>query len=131
MDQNNPYYLPKEEYLTALHFALQYPTWLVELQKAPDAIKGVSYDKERVQSSGGYDATAEEAMRRAAIAKKKALIEDTVKEAGAEIYPYLLRGVSGGQSFWMLKQQGMPCEKDYYYKRRQKFYWLLAQKLNF
>lgn len=131
MDQNNPYFLPKEEYLTALHFALQYPTWVVELQKTPDVMKGIAYDGEKVQSSNGYDATAEIAIRRAAIDKKKKLVEDIVMEAGPEIFPYLLRGVAGGQSFWMLKQQGMPCEKDYYYKRRQKFYYLLAQRLNF
>lgn len=129
IDENNPYFLPKEEYLTALHYALQYKEWCKELSAAPDTSKTIAYDGEKVQTSGGYDSTAEVAIRRQMIAKKKRLVEDTIREAGGEIYPYLLRGVCGGQPFWELRQQGMPCEKDYYYKRRQKFYYLLSRKI--
>lgn len=115
--------------MTVIHFARQYPTWVKELGTIPDTSKAIAYDGEKVQSSGGYDSTAETAMRRAMLDKKRKLIEDTVREAGAEIYAYLLLGVTGCATFMELRQQGMPCERDMYYDRRRKFYWLLAQKI--
>lgn len=115
--------------MTVIHLARQYPGWIDELNTLPDTSKAIAYDGEKVQSSGGYDATAETAMRRATLDKKRRLIEDTAREAGIEIYAYLLRGVTQGATFWELHQQGMPCERDMYYDRRRRFYWLLAQKI--
>lgn len=129
MSEKNEYFLPKEEYLTVLHFALQYPLWCEELQTDPDTSRAIRYDGDRVQTSGGRDMTAETAMRRKAIADKKKLVEETAREAGKEIYLYLLRGVTGGFTFWQLRQKGMPCEKTMYYERRRKFYYLLARKI--
>ena len=129
MNQTSAYFLPKEEYLTVLHFALQYPHWCEELRIDPDTSRAIRYDGDRVQTSGGSDMTAETAMRRKIIADKKKLVEETAREAGKEIYPYLLRGVTGGFTFWQLRQQGMPCEKTMYYERRRKFYYLLAKRI--
>lgn len=129
MNRNNEYYLPKEEYLTVIHFARQYPMWQQALALPPDTIRAITYDGEKVQSSGGYDPTVETAIKRSMIADKMKLVEDTAMEAGGEIASYLLAGVTMGRTFMELWQQGMPCERDMYYKRRQKFYWLLAQKI--
>lgn len=129
MSEKNTYFLPKEEYLTASHFALQYPHWCEELRTDPDTSRAIRYDGDRVQTSGGYDSTAETAMRRKLLEDKKKLVEDAAMAAGKEIYPFLLRGVTGGFTFWQLRQQGMPCEKTMYYERRRKFYYLLAQKI--
>lgn len=129
LSEKNEFYLPKEEFLTVLHFALQYPRWCEELRTDPDTSRAIRYDEDRVQTSGGYDSTAETAMRRKAIADKKKLVEEVAMAAGKEIYPYLLRGATGGFTFWQLRQQGMPCEKTMYYERRRKFYYLLAQKI--
>lgn len=82
-----------------------------------------------MQTSGDYDATAETAMRRKLLADKKKLVEETSMSAGREIYLFLQKGVTGGFTFWQLKQQGMPCEKDMYYNRRRKFYYLLTKKI--
>lgn len=129
LSEKNEFYLPKEEFLTVLHFSLQYPRWCEELRMEPDTSRAIRYDGDRVQTSGGGDPTAETAMKRKVIADKKMLVEETAWEAGKEIYPYLLRGVTGGFTFWQLRQQGMPCEKTMYYERRRKFYYLLAQKI--
>ena len=129
MSEKNEFYLPKEEFLTVLHFAQQYPNWERELRTEPDTSKAITYDEERVQTSGGYDACSEAAMRRYALAKKKQLVEDTVREVAPEIYEYLLLGVAYGWTFWQLKQQGIQCEKTMYYERRRKFYYILAQKI--
>ena len=129
MSEKNEFYLPKEEFLTVLHFSLQYPNWVQELRTEPDTSKAITYDEERVQTSGGYDACSETAMRRYALAKKKQLVEDTVREVAPEIYEYLLLGVAYGWTFWQLKKQGIQCEKTMYYERRRKFYYILAQKI--
>lgn len=129
MNTNNPYHLPNEEYQTVIHFARQYPLWVKELQTRPDTIKAITYDGEKVQTSCGYDPTIETAMRRTILENKCRLIEETAREAGTGIYRYLLRGVTQGVTFWELRQQGMPCGKNYYTKCRQRFYWSLAQKI--
>lgn len=95
----------------------------------PDTSKAITYDGEKVQTSGGYDACSETAMRRYMLEKKKKLVEDTAREVAPEIYDYLVLGVAYGWTFWQLQAKGMPCEKDMYYDRRHKFYYLLAQKI--
>lgn len=129
LSEKNEFYLPKEEFLTVLHYALQYPNWVQELRTEPDTSKAITYDEERVQTSGGYDACSEIAMRRYMLEKKKKLVEDTAREVAPEIYDYLILGVAYGWTFWQLQAKGMPCEKDMYYDRRHKFYYLLAQKI--
>ena len=129
LSEKNRYHLPKEEFLTVLHFSQQYPNWEQELRTTPDTSKAITYDGEKVQTSGGYDACSETAMRRYEVERKKKLIEDTVREAAPEIYEYLLLGVAYGVPFWKLQEKGIPCEKTMYYERRKKFYYLLAKKI--
>lgn len=130
LSEKNEFYLPKEEFLTVLHFALQYPNWVRELQQEPDTSKAITYDEERVQTSGGYDACSETAMRRYMLEKKKKLVEDTVREVAPEIYDYLLLGVAYGWTFWQLQEKGMPCGKDMYYRKRRQFYFCLSSEMN-
>lgn len=129
LSTKNDYYLPEHEYLTAVHYALQYPQWCKELRRAPDSSKAITYDKIRVQSSNEYDANAELAMRRYEIARKKEMVERTAKEAGPEIYKWLLWGVTKGLTYWQLRQRGIPCGKNMYYTCRQRFYFELSKKI--
>ena len=129
MSEKNEFYLPKEEFLTVLHFALQYPNWVQELRTEPDTSKAITYDGEKVQTSGDYDAAAETAMRRYTLEKKKKLVENTAREAAPEIYDYLLLGVTYGWTFWQLQAKGMPCGNTAYYEKRRRFYYRLAQKI--
>ena len=129
LSEKNEFYLPKEEFLTVLHFSLQYPNWVQELRTEPDTSKAITYDGEKVQTSGEYDACSETAMRRYTRETKKKLVEDTAREVAPEIYDYLILGVAYGWTFWQLQAKGMPCEKDTYYNRRRKFYHLLAKKI--
>lgn len=128
-DESKEYWLPKEQYLTAVHYALQYPEWRRKLRENPQTIKGITYDGDKVQSSGDYDPTSDTAMRRHAISKKMRLVEETAREAAPEIYTYLLRGVTYGHSASLLRLDGMPCSERYYLDCRQKFYYLLSHKI--
>lgn len=112
-----------------LHFGRQYENWVKELRKIPDTSKAITYDADKVQTSGGFDPCAEMAMRRHMIERKKKLVDDTVEEVAPEIAEYLLLGVGYGFTFYQLKAEGMPCEKDMYYTRRQRFYYELSRKI--
>ena len=50
LSEKNTYYLPKEEYLTAIHYALRYPLMLAELNDARDTSSAIRYDKDCVQT---------------------------------------------------------------------------------
>lgn len=129
LGENNKYWLPTEEYRTALHYAAQYEEWQKELSIPPDTSKAVAYDGEKVKTSGGYDATSETAIRRYLIAQKKAKVEQTVVEVAPEIKGYLLLGVGYRMTYNQLKNRGIPCGKSYYYNKRQKFYYELSKKI--
>lgn len=131
LNEKNPYYLPKQEFLTVLHFALQYPAWEAELRTVPDTSKAITYDADKVQTCGDYDPNVETAMRRYTIAMKKKLVDDTIAEVAPEIADHLLLGVCYGFTFWQLKamEKPIPCEKDMYYNRRRRFYYELSKKI--
>lgn len=123
------YALPKETFLTAVHYALQYPEIAQELAECTNTIKALSYSDTNSKGGGTYDAVSETAIKRAALSKRRKLIEDTARAAGQDIYSYLLTGVAEGETYDQLAARGMPCGKDYYYSRRRKFYWLLSQRI--
>lgn len=64
--------------------------------------------------------------RRAGLIEKKTQVEDCCKLAGGAIAPYLLKAVTEpGVTYTSLRSMGMPCGKNYFYKRRRIFYSLL------
>lgn len=129
MSDKNKYYLPKEEFLTVLHWVKQYPQWLLELRTLPDTGKAITYDKDKVQSSGGFDPNAEMAMRRYTISKKKHIVEQVAEEVAPEIAEYLILGTAYGMTYIELERKGIPCGKTYYYDKRQRFYFELSKRI--
>ena len=58
--------------------------------------------------------------------RKKDWVESCCQLAGAEIYQYLLKAVTEpGTTYTSLRSRGMPCGKNYFYKRRRIFFHLL------
>lgn len=49
--ENSKYYIPKEDYLTAIHYSLRYPLLKEEVESMADTSKAIAYDKDKVQSS--------------------------------------------------------------------------------
>ena len=127
---NSKYFIPKETFLTVVHFCKQYPLWVAELSIQPDTNRGVSYDGDIVQTSGLSDMTAQEGSRRAEIARKKKLVDETTKEVGGEhLGWWLLQGVCFDYPYFSLQQRGIPCGKDKYYEMRRRFYYELSLKI--
>ena len=125
------YYLPKEDYLTAIHYSLRYPLWKEELDSFADTSKAITYDKERVQTSNNYDSTFEAAIRisESEMAAKVKLIDDTITLTAKGQDYYLRLGVCYGLTFEQLKSKGLPYEKDAYYEMRRHYYYELLRKI--
>lgn len=130
--KKNKYYLPKEEYLTAIHYALRYPYLLEELKTInADSSQGIRYDKDKVQNSNLYDATSEIALQRAGIQEKIDKIVGALEESTdtKEEQKYLRLHVCYGASFWQLENKGMKCGEYRFSIMRQLFYYTLANKI--
>ena len=131
--KKSKYYLPKEEYLTAIHYALRYPYLLEELQTVANADTGqaIRYDKDKVQTSNLYDSTAETAMQRAEIQEKLDKITGALETAttSKRELKYLRLHVCYGTSFWELENKGMKCGEYRFRVMRRMFYYTLAHKI--
>lgn len=129
LNEKNKYYIPREDYLTAIHYSLRYPRWLEEVNAAADTSMAIRYDAEKVQTSGGYDSTSEAAMRIAEINDKIKLIDNIINLVADDLAYWLRLGVCYGLNFNQLKNKGLPCERDVYYLVRKKYYYELSKKI--
>jgi len=129
LSTGNKYFIPKEEFLTVLHYCKRYPLWVAELNTAPDTSRAIVYDKERVQTSGDFNPTEELAIRRAEIASKKKELEDVIRSVDSDLYDWLILGVCYGMTYYQLQVMGIPCGKDMYYDRRRKLYYEMSKRI--
>lgn len=126
--EKSPYYVPKEVYLTVVHYCLQYPLWKAEL-KATDGVKAIRYDKDKVQTSPSGDLVYNVAARRAELSRKKEGLERVAKNVAGDMDKWLILGVCHGMTFYQLEFRGIPCGKDMYYAIRKKFYYEMSKEL--
>lgn len=131
LSRKNKYFIPKEDYLTAIHYSRRYPIWKEELDSMADTSKALTYDTDPVQTSGDYDSTFEAAVRIAESdnAKKIKLIDDTISLTAKGLDNFLRLGVCYGLTFEQLKSKGMPCERDMYYEVRRHYYFELSRRI--
>lgn len=128
-NSKSKYYIPKEDYLTAVHYSLRYPLWKEEVDDLANTVRGISYDKDRVQTSGDYDSTMEAAIKIQEKQHKIQLIDDTIKMVADGQDRWLRLGVCYGLTFDQLKSKKMPCERDMYYLMRRHYYYELSKKI--
>ena len=127
--EDSKYYIPKEDYLTAIHYSLRYPLWKEEVGDLANTARGISYDKDNVQTSAGYDSTFEAAVRIQEKQNKIQLIDDTIMLVAGGMDYWLRLGVCYGLTFDQLKGKGMPCEKDKYYLMRRRYYFEISKRI--
>lgn len=126
---SSKYAIPKEDYLTAIHYSLRYPLWKEEVDTMADTSKAITYDKDKVQTSFDYDSTFEAAVRitDSYAMQRIKLIDDTICLVAGGMDSWLRLGVCYGLTFNQLKGKGMPCEKDMYYTMRRRYYYELVK----
>lgn len=126
---NSKYYIPKEDYLTAIHYSLRYPLWKQEVADIANTARAITYDKDKVQNSNNYDSTFEAAVRIQEKQHKLQLIDDTIHDVADGLDYWLRLGVCYGLTFDQLNGKGMPCEKDKYYLVRRRYYYELSKRI--
>lgn len=122
-----PIDLPKEDYLTAVHYALRYPLWKAEIETSADTARAIRYDTDKVQTSNDYDPVQETAIRREEIGRKIKLVDSVIEQTAKGMDFFLRLGVCYGLSFWQLQSKGIPCSQNTYYGIRKKFYYELSR----
>ena len=129
LSKKNKYDLPQTMRYAVIYYARQYQEWEIERKAIENTSRAISFDGDRVMDSGDSDPTFTASARAEALADKMKIIEDTAREADSRIYYYLLMAVGYGWKFDRLKAHGMPAERDLFYDRRRKFYYLLSKKI--
>ena len=123
------YKLNKPEYLSAKYYALRYNAWLDEYNSLKDSVAAVVPD-DMPHGSGSGNPTERLAIRREELRKKMEMIEQTAVEADAEFYQWILkRAVSGITYEYMSMNDGLYCSRRSFYRRLNKFYYILAKKI--
>ena len=129
LSQKNKYYIPREDYLTAIHYSLRYPLWLAELDDARDTAIAIRYDKDKVQTSPNGDMVFNAASRAIQISEKVQLIDGIIQMCADDLEYFLRLGVCYGLTFNQLKSKGMPCEHKKYYEMRRRYYYELSKMI--
>lgn len=135
LSKKNPLYVDKHAFLSAYHFALQYPDWKRRhADMMGSAMKAVDYDDSPHGSNIG-DPTAKLAMRASILGSNIELIEGTALTAGQDLAEYVLYAVTHeGVTYKYLSSERcvlgkIPCGRNQYYQMRRLFYYLLSKRM--
>lgn len=126
LSTKNPYWIDKHRYYELKHFCLQYPTW----KKMRGALNELGQHpiKEFIPSGETSDPTAKYAEKRAFYSSRIEMIEKIAEETDAELGTYILKGVTQGIPYNILRvKENVPCCKDVYYELYRRFFWLLSE----
>lgn len=130
ISRHNQWWIPKFRYRELLYFCLQYPAWQKELNMLlrDHGYASKPSDVLSVNSSKIADRTAEIAMKRKMLKQKIDLVERTAMDTDRVLGCYIFKAVTENHSFnYMKTMYDMPCERDMFYDRRRKFFWLLSK----
>lgn len=127
--KKNEFYISKHRYYELKHFCLQYPEWKEKIRELEASIHGSSprLDDAGYDSLEFSDSTGNQASNIARLKMYCSLVEDAARNCDSELGKYIFNAVTKDISFCTLKTKyGIPCEKEMYYKRYRKFFWLLS-----
>lgn len=75
------------------------------------------------------DPTAKVGIARAYYSERTDMIERVAEQTDQQLAPYILKAVTEGWSYDILKVRlGIPCCKDTYYELYRRFFWLLNRE---
>lgn len=125
LSAKSKYWIPRHRYYELKHYCMQYPYWKrlyysLEFKMGP---------RDGVRSSEPGKPTEVVAIARAECKNAMERVEQCCRESFPELYDILLRGVTEGLSYEVLRcKDEIPCSKDMYYDRYRKFFYILSQK---
>ena len=127
------YAITKHEFYTCLHFAYQYQEWLDKYNALSDSVKAITSDG-MPHGMNVSNPTERLAIKRSELKDKMELVDECIAEATENtplLAPYLKRGVTcEGVTYNYLRNVMMiPCGHRQYYEIRQRFYYILSQKM--
>lgn len=109
-------------------FCEQYPEWKQELAMKDSTLRSPQLTG-MPASRKNTDATGDLAVRRAELEAKCRLIEETAREANAELCEYIIQAVCFEISIpYLMAHEEMPCSQASFYDLRKYFFCLLNQK---
>lgn len=127
--EKSKYFLSKEDYLTAVHYALRYPQWKGEYNALADMGQSVRYDRDKVQTSPKKDTLEVVAIKLANISSKIDLIDGIINEVSRGMDDYIRLSVCYGMTYYQLIERGIPCSRKMYSDIRGQFYYRLNEKI--
>ena len=111
LSEKNPYWIERHRYHELKQFCLQYP--ISTFGKA----KHISNPTERIGIMKAYYSERMDMIWRAA------------EKAEPELAQYIVRGVTEGLSYDLIKvKMDIPCCKDVYYSAYRRFFWILNKE---
>ena len=128
ISEKNPYWIERHRYYELKHFCLQYHVWRREYF----AIDGFSPKPASMAIAATNvlgNPTANCAMEKSYYSERMGMIERAAKETDEQLADYILKGVTEGWSYDILKARlEIPCGKDTYYDLYRRFFWLLDKE---
>lgn len=123
------WWIPKYRFLELKYFCLQYPDWKREMYDLMIGNGGAISNQNGGRSQIEFrDPTGEAAIRIHNLNSKISLVGKIAKMSDSEIGEYILKAVTENLSFVKLKMiYEIPCERDMYYDRYRKFFYLLSR----
>lgn len=131
LSKKNEYYISPHAFYAAYHQAMRYTEWLEEYEAIASAtIKAVDYEHDGGSGSYTGDPTSSLGAKLARISKNLDAIRWAAKEAGEDLYTYILYAVTNeGVTYKYLRTKKIPCSRNEFYQRRRKFYYLLSKRM--
>lgn len=127
--ERSPWWIPRQRYYELKHFCLQYPDWKIQIRMIDGMQHQAAYtDMPKDVTTDIFDPTARMAERRALLTKRVEIIEKAAKEAGADLWSYILKGITEGIPYSIMQCTiRIPCNRNEYYDRYRKFFYILDE----
>lgn len=121
LSAKNPSHIQRQRYYELKHFCLQYNDW----KKALRCLNGWStgaIDISGVVRGEPSDPTAKAALARAYYSSHIDLIDRCIEKLDPALAPYILKGVTEGLGYDILRTKGCPCCREIYYEYYRYFF---------
>ena len=127
ISEKSQWWIPRQRYYELKHFCLQYPEWKIHLRMLDGMQHQAAYtDMPKDVSTDIFDPTARIAAKMSGLTSKIEMVENAAREAGEDLWSYILKGITEGTTYSILQCTiRIPCNRNEYYERYRKFFWIL------